>query len=190
MWPATFVINVSYAALIKHYSTAVVPARVRKPKDKPAAENGVLQAYRWLLAPLRHHQFFSLAELNEKLAKLVAELNDKPMAAPREGSRRSLFEAVERGALKLLPIEPYVVGHWAIGAIVNVDYHVPVDRNFYSVPYALVRKRVDVFVTRSAVQIFHRGERAASHVRHGGQNHWATLGEHMPRCATRRPRSA
>jgi len=118
--------------------------------------------------------------LNQAIALLLGELNDKPMAAPREGSRRSLFEAVERGALKLLPIEPYVIGHWAVGAIVNVDYHVPVDRNFYSVPYALVRKRVDVFVTRSAVQIFHRGERAASHVRHGGQNHWATVGEHMP----------
>ena len=94
----------------------------------------MLQACRWLLAPLRHRQFFSLAELNLAIALLLAELNDKPMAAPREGSRRSLFEAVERGALKLLPIEPYVVGHWAVGAIVNVDYHVPVDRNFYSVP--------------------------------------------------------
>jgi len=174
------VINASYAALIKHYGTAVVPARARKPRDKPGVENGVLQACRWLLAPLRHRQFFSLAELNQAIALLLAELNDKPMAPPREGSRRSLFEAVERGALKHLPMEPYVVGYWAIGAIVNVDYHVPVDRNFYSVPYALVRKRVDVFVTRGAVQIFHRGERAASHVRHLGQNHWATLGEHMP----------
>jgi hypothetical protein len=82
----------------------------------------VLQAYRWLLAPLRHHQFFSLAELNEKLAKLVAELNDKPMAAPRDGSRRSLFEAVERAALKALPSEPYVLGEWTIGSTVNVDY--------------------------------------------------------------------
>jgi transposase len=174
------VINVSYAALIKHYSTAVVPARVRKPKDKPAAENGVLQAYRWLLAPLRHHQFFSLAELNEKLAKLVAELNDKPMAAPRDGSRRSLFEAVERAALKALPSEPYVLGEWTIGCTVNVDYHIAFEWNFYSVPYRLVHKVVDAFVTPTSVQIFHRGERVASHVRATGRNCWITAAEHMP----------
>jgi hypothetical protein len=140
----------------------------------------VLQACRWLLAPLRHRQFFLLTELNQAIAPLLCELNDKPLTSPREGSRRSLFEAVERAALKPLPAEPYVVGHWTIGATVNVDYHVAVDLNFYSVPYALVRKRVDAFVTRTGVQIFHRGERAASHVRQTGQNHWATLSEHMP----------
>jgi transposase len=174
------VINASYAALIKHYGTAVVPARSRKPRDKSGVENGVLQACRWLLAPLRHRQFFSLGELNQAIAPLLAELNDKPMAPPREGSRRALFEAVERAALRHLPGEPYVIGQWAIGATVNVDYHVAVDLNFYSVPYALVRKRVDVFVTPTAVQIFHRGERAASHARAAGHNHWTTLGAHMP----------
>jgi len=174
------VINASYAALIKHYGTAVVPARSRKPRDKPGVENGVLQAYRWLLAPLRHRQFFSLAELNQAIALLLVELNDKPMAPPREDSRRTLFEAVERAALKSLPTEPYVVGCWAIGATVNIDYHVAVGPNFYSVPYALARKRVDVFVTRTGVQIFHRGERTASHVRRAGHNQWATLDEHMP----------
>jgi hypothetical protein len=148
--------------------------------SKPGVENAVLQACRWLLAPLRHRQFFSLAELKQAIALLLTELNDKPMAPPREGSRRALFEAVERAALKLLPVEPYVVGQWTIGATVNVDYHVAVGPNFYSVPYALVRKRVDVFVTPTAVQIFHRGERAASHVRLAGQNHWTTLGAHMP----------
>jgi transposase len=157
-----------------------VPAKVVPDNLKVGVTHGVLQACRWLLAPLRHRQFFSLPELNQAIALLLGELNDKPMAPPREGSRRSLFEAVECAALKPLPIEPYVVGHWAIGATVNVDYHVAVERNFYSVPYALVRKRVDVFVTRTGVQIFHRGERAASHVRVAGQNHWATLGEHMP----------
>jgi transposase len=174
------VINASYARLIKHYGAAVIPARSRKPRDKPGVENSVLQACRWLLAPLRHRQFFSLTELNQAIVPLLRELNDKPMTPPREGSRRALFEAVERVALKPLPIEPYVVGQWAIGATVNLDYHVAVERNFYSVPYALVRKRVDVFVTRGAVQIFHRGERAASHARQAGHNHWTTLGEHMP----------
>jgi len=178
------VINASYAALIKHYGTAVVPARVKRPRDKPAVENGVLQACRWLLAPLRHHQFFSLAELNEKLGKLVAELNDKPMAAPRDGSRRSLFEAVERTALKPLPPDPYLVGEWTIGCTVNVDYHIALERNFYSVPYRLVHKVVDVFVTPTGVQIFHRGERVASHVRATARNCWTTAAEHMPAAHT------
>jgi transposase len=174
------VINASYAGLIRHYGTAVVPARARKPRDKPGVENGVLQACRWLMAPLRHRQFFSLTELNQAIALLLGELNDKPMAPPREGSRRELFEAIERAALKPLPVEPYMIGHWAIGATVNVDYHVAIERNFYSAPHALARKRVDVFVTRGAVQIFHRGERVASHVRDLGHNQWITLGEHMP----------
>jgi hypothetical protein len=118
--------------------------------------------------------------LNQAIAPLLAELNDKPMAPPREGSRRDLFEAVERTALKPLPAEPYVLGQWSIAATVNVDYHVAVERNFYSVPHELVRKHVDVFVTRTVVQLFHRGERAASHIRLAGQNHWSTLPEHMP----------
>jgi transposase len=114
------VINPSYAALIKHYGTAVLPARVRKPKDKPSVEGAVLQVYRWLLAPLRNRQFFSLAELADALRGRLTELNDKPMAPPREGSRRSLFEAVERAKLKDLPSEPYVLGEMKINLGVNV----------------------------------------------------------------------
>jgi transposase len=174
------VINASYAALIKHYKTAVVPARVRRPKDKPSVENGVLQTYRWLLAPLRHHQFFSLAELNAKLTTLVTEFNDKPMAAPRAGSRRALFEAVERAALGPLPTEPYVVGEWKIACTVNIDYHIALEHNFYSAPYRLVHKVVDAFVTPTTVQIFYRSERVASHVRATGRNIWTTAAEHMP----------
>lgn len=174
------VINASYTALAKHYRTAVLPARVRKPRDKAAAESAVLQVERWVLAPLRHRQFFSLAELNAAIAALVTALNDKPMAPPRQDSRRSLFEAVERTALKPLPDEPYAVGQWKIACRVNVDYHIAVERNFYSVPHRLVRKPVDVFLTPTLVQVFHRGERVASHIRAKGHNHWSTSAEHMP----------
>ena len=117
--------------------------------------------------------------MNQAIALLLGDLNDKPMAPPREGSRRELFETVERAALKPLPVEPYVIGHWTIGATVNVDYHVAIERNFYSVPYALARKLVDAFATRSDVQFFHRGERVASHVRDLGHNQWITLDAHM-----------
>jgi len=172
------VINASYAALIKHYETAVLPARVRKPRDKPSAEGGVLQVYRWLLAPLRNRQFFSLAELNEALRQRLTELNDKPMAPPREGSRRALFEAVERAALNPLPAEPYVVGELKIDLRVNVDYHIAIERNFYSVPYTLIHQSVDAFLTQSSVQILHRGERIATHPRLTGQNRYSTLDPH------------
>jgi transposase len=173
------VINASYAALIKHYRTAVVPARVRKPRDKPSVEGSVLQAYRWLAAPLRHRQFFTLGELNAAIAEQLAVLNDKPMAPPREGSRRALFEAVERQALGPLPAEPYEVGQWKIACTVNVDYHVAIDRYCYSVPYQLVHKAVDAFITPTSVQIFHRGERVASHVRKTGPDRYITCKEHL-----------
>ena len=175
------VVNSSYAALIRHYGTAVVPARVRKPRDKPSVEGSVLQAYRWLLAPLRNRQFFSLPEFNEAIWEQLTVLNDKPMAPPRDGSRRSLFEAVERAALKPLPTEPYVVGEWQIDCKVNVDYHVVVDRRYlYSVPYALVHKSVDIFLTTTSVQILHLGERVASHARLTGDKRFSTVDEHMP----------
>ena len=175
------VINASYAALIKHYGTSVLPARVRKPRDKPSVESSVIQAYRRLMAPLRNQQFFSLAEFNKALWARLVELNDRPMAPPRDGSRRSLFEAVERAALKPLPTEPFVIGEWRIHCKVNVDYHIVIDRrHLYSVPYALVRKDVDVFLTSTSVQIFYRGERVASHPRLTGPKLFSTQDEHMP----------
>lgn len=175
------VINASYAALIRHYGTVVLPARKGKPKDKPSAESGVIQVYRWLLAPLRNQKFFSLPEFNKALQARVIELNDRPMAPPREGSRRTLFEAVERAALKPLPAEPYEVGEWRLRLRVNVDYHIILDRrHLYSVPYALVHKEVDAFLTPGLVQIYHRGERVASHPRLTGQKRESTLAEHMP----------
>src|SRR6476660_4341002 len=104
-------------------------------------------------------QFFSLAEANAALAEKIEEWNNRPFAPPREGSRRSLFEAIERDKLKPLPAAPFVVGQWLV-ARVNIDYHVAVDGHFYSVPYRLVHRRLDVFLTATAVAIFHQGERS------------------------------
>ena len=174
------VLNASYTALLKHYGAAGLPARARRPRDKAAGENAVLQACRWIMAPLRNRQFFSLTELNAAIAEQVQRLNDKALSSPREGSRRSLFEAVERSALRPLPAEPYVVGQWKIECTVNVDYHIAVDYSFYSVPYTLVHQSVDAFLTPTAVQIMHRGERVASHPRSHKRNHWETLPAHMP----------
>jgi transposase len=174
------VLNASYTALLRHYGAAGLPARARHPRDKGAGENAVLQACRWVMAPLRNRQFFSLTELNEAIVEQVTTLNDKALSSPQQGSRRSLFEAVERPALKPLPSEAYVVGQWKIKCTVDVHYHVALDYNFYSVPYTLARKSVDAFLTPTAVQIVHRGERVASHPRHHGTGHWETLAAHMP----------
>jgi transposase len=173
------VLNRSYHELARHYGLAIVPARVRKPRDKPTAENAVRLIERWVLAPLRHRQLFSLAEANAALAEKVEEFNNRPFASPREGSRRSLFEAIERSKLKALPAEPFVVGQW-LTARVNIDYHIAVDGHFYSVPYRLLQQRVDVFLTATAVTVFHRGERVASHPRSAAKAHHTTLSEHMP----------
>jgi transposase len=173
------VLNRSYHELARHYGVAIVPARVRKPRDKPTAENAVRLVERWVLAPLRHRQLFSLAEANAALAEKLEDFNNRPFAPPREGSRRSLFEAIERSKLKALPAEPFVVGQW-LTARVNIDYHIAVDGHFYSVPYRLVQQRVDVFLTATAVAVFHRGQRVASHRRSAAKGNHTTLAEHMP----------
>jgi transposase len=173
------VLNRSYHELARHYGVAIVPARVRRPRDKASAENAVRLVEMWVLAPLRHRQFFSLTEANAAIAEKVEDWNNRPFAPPREGSRRSLFEAIERAKLKPLPQTPFVIGRWLV-ARVNIDYHLAVDDHFYSVPHALVHRRLDVFLTASAVAVFHRGERVASHIRSAAKAHHTTVHEHMP----------
>ena len=173
------VLNRSYHELARHYGIAILPARVRRPRDKPSVESGVNQVERWVLAPLRNRRFFSLDEANHAIAEQLEFLNNRPFSPPRPGSRRSLFEEIERNALKPLPVEPFVIGHW-MTAKVNVDYHVAVHEHFYSVPYKLLHKRLDVFVTTTAVSIFADGERVASHVRSYIPARHTTLPEHMP----------
>jgi transposase len=173
------VLNRSYHALARHYEVAIVPARVRKPRDKATVENAVRLVEMWVLAPLRHRQLFSLGEANAALAERVEDFNNRPFAPPRRGSRRSLFEAIERSKLKPLPAEPFVVGQWRV-ARVNIDYHIAVDGHFYSVPYRLVQQKLDVFVTATTVAVFHRGERVASHRRSAATAQHTTLAEHMP----------
>lgn len=173
------VINRSYHELARHYGIAIVPARVRRPRDKASVEGAVNQVERWVLAPLRHRRFFSLDEANQAIAERLEFVNYRPFSPPREGSRRSLFEEVERKALKPLPAEPLAIGRW-LTAKVNIDYHIDVDRHFYSVPYRLVHKKLDVFVASTAVSVFADGQRVASHVRGFLAEKFSTLPEHMP----------
>lgn len=172
-------INRTYAELGRHYETAIVPARPRHPRDKAKVEVGVQVAQRWILARLRNETFFSLESLNARIAELLEDLNARPMKRMGGVSRRELFERYERSALRALPSEPHVISEWS-GAMVGHDYHVRVDDHFYSVPYVLCREEIEVRLTSSTVEVFHRSNRAASHARSYVAYGKTTLVEHMP----------
>lgn len=171
-------LNPTYADLASHYGVAVLPARVRKPRDKAKAEAGVLLIERWILAALRQRTFFSLAELNQAIAELLERLNTRPFKK-LPGSRRELFEQLDRPALRPLPAERYQFAEWK-KVRVNIDYHVEVDGHYYSVPHALVKKTLEARIGAHTVECFHRGERVASHSRSPLKGRHTTLAEHMP----------
>jgi transposase len=171
-------INPTYQDLATHYDVAVLPARARKPKDKAKVENGVLIVERWVLARLRHQRFFSLNELNRMLSTLLADLNQRPFKK-LPGSRASAFAEMDQPALRALPLKAYEYAEWKL-ARVGVDYHVEVDGHYYSVPCQHARQQVDVRLTAATVEVFHRGQRLASHARSAFKSRHTTIDAHMP----------
>lgn len=161
-----------------HYGVAVIPARRAKPRDKAKVKSGVLVVERWIIAALRKRKFFSLSEVNQAIAELLTGLNNRPFRKAT-GIRRSLFEALDKPALRVLPAKRYQCGDWAT-ARVNIDYHVVVESHFYSVPYRLVHEPVELRLSASTVEIFHKGMRVASHARSRAANKASTLDEHRP----------
>lgn len=156
-----------------------MPARPRKPKDKPKAEAGVLLTERWILAVLRKRRFFSIAEINQEIGVLLDRLNEKPFQK-LEGSRKSLFEHIDKPALRPLPASPYEFATWRI-AKANIDYHVEAGKAYYSVPYQLVSQKLDVRLTQNMVEIFHHGKRVASHRRAYSRGQYVTEHTHRPK---------
>ncbi len=172
-------LNRTYHELAMHYGVGVLPTRPYKPRDKAKVENGVLVVERWIVAALRHRKFFSLAELNKAIRELVDKLNQRPFRK-RPGCRASLFQELDRLALGPLPRERYEFHSWAT-ARVNIDYHVEFECHYYSVPYPLTGQVVEIRATLTTVEIFHRGERVASHLR-GRQPYQATtVPAHRPK---------
>jgi len=169
----------TYEEFAQHSGTVILPARPAKPRDKAKIEVAVQVVERWILARLRHEQFFSLGALNARIAELREELNDRPMRL-YQASRRELFERLDRPALRPLPAEPFVYAEWKT-ARVNIDYHVEIRRHYYSVPFPLVHEVVDVRVTATTVECFHTGQRVAAHVRDDTPGRHTTCPEHMPR---------
>jgi transposase len=171
-------LNPTYREFASHYSISVVPARVRKPRDKAKVENGVLQAERWILAPLRNRTFFELAELNSAIRERLIEINKRPFQK-LEGSRATAFEKMDRPALRPLPQSRYEYAEWK-RATLGPDYHVEVDGHYYSVPCRLIRKKVDLRITGKIIECFYNGVRVASHLRSRVAGDFTTVKEHMP----------
>jgi transposase len=171
-------VNRTYADMASHYGTVVIPARPYKPRDKAKVEVGVQVVQRWILARLRNRRFFSRAELNQAIRELVDQLNDRPMRGWGT-TRRALYEQLDRPALRALPPTPYEYATWK-RCRVNLDYHVEIDKHFYSVPFRLLREEVEARMTVKTVEIFHRGKLVATHLRSLRQYRPTTLTEHMP----------
>ena len=171
-------INPTYADFAQHYGMAVLPARPKHPRDKAKVETGVLIAKRWILAVLRHRTFTSLAELNAAIRELLPALNGRLLRKMKK-SRKELFETLDRPNAQALPERSYEYAEWK-KATVNIDYHIEIDRHYYSVPFQWIREKLDVRLTASIVEVFRKGERVAAHPRSHVPHKHTTLKEHMP----------
>lgn len=171
-------INLAYQELAEYYQFAVLPARVSRPKDKAAAENGVQNVERWVIAPLRNRKFFSLHEVNQAIKEQLDKLNNKVMKSVGR-SRRQEFEEIDLPNLRPLPERPYEYVERKI-ATVNIDYHVELDGHLYSVPFTLIHQKVDIHATEKMVEIFHKGKVISIHPRNFRRGRYSTLREHMP----------
>jgi transposase len=173
-------LNPTYQEMAEYYALAVIPARPNRPRDKAKVEVGVQVVERWILARLRNRTFFSLAELNRAILKLLEELNDRPMEH-LEKSRRTLFEELDQIALRPLPERPYEYATWK-NARVNIDYHVEFEKHFYSVPYRLIHEEVRIRASEHLLEIFHSSspQPVAIHSRSRIPGRYSTLSAHMP----------
>lgn len=172
-------INRSYTDMARHYGTAVLPARPRRPKDKAKVEACVRIVERWVLGRLRNRIFYSLAELNAAIAECLADLNERRVLRQFGRTRRQLFEEVDAPNLKPLPVEPWVHAQWK-RCRVGLDYHIALEQHHYSVPHRYARREVEVRYTARSVEIFLSGERIAVHMRGSGNGRHTTVPEHMP----------
>ena len=171
-------LNPTYRDLAEHYDTVILPTRVRKPRDKAKVEVAVLLVQRWILAALRRQTFVGLAPLNRAILELLERLNRRKFRK-LDASRAELFERLERSALKPLPAEPFIFSEWK-KARVNIDYHVEIERHYYSVPSELLHEPVEARIRPATVEIFHNHKRVAIHTRSSAVGGFSTVLEHRP----------
>jgi len=172
-------LNPTYNDMAVHYGTCVIPARVRAPRDKAKVEAGVQLVECWILARLRNRTFFSMEELNEVISDLLESLNTRKFKK-LDTTRRALFLSMEKPALKSLPRSRYEYAQWK-KARVNIDYHIEVEGHYYSVPYQLVHKAVEVRYTSTTLEVIYKGRRVATHRRSYRRGAFTSLNEHRPR---------
>lgn len=172
-------INRTYREMAEHYNTAIIPARVRKPKDKSSAEGTVGVVSTRIIAALRNRKFFSLEELNQAVRAKLAEHNTAPFTK-REGSRYSVFQSQEKALLHKLPTAQFELAQWK-AATVQYNYHISVEKMQYSVPYEYIKQKVDVRLTKNMVEVFFNQNRIAPHRRlYGRPGQYSTVEAHMP----------
>jgi transposase len=170
-------INPTYQEMASHYRCVVIPARVKKPKDKSKVETGVKTVEQWILARLRNLKFFNLYDLNLTIKNLLKDLNTRPFQK-LPGTRGSTFEELDKPALKPLPALPYTYAEWKT-VRPGSDYHIEVNRYYFSVPYQLVGRKMDARITQNTIEVFYKGKRVASHM-YNPALRFTTLPEHMP----------
>lgn len=171
-------LNQAYAEFAEYYNVAILPARIKKPRDKAKVEAGVGLVETFILARLRNHQFFSLGDLNTAIRELLVELNNRPFQK-LDGSRRSRFLDLDQPALRPLPPRAYEYAQWKL-AKVHPDYHVEIAHAYYSVHYKYIGERVEVRVTARMIEIFFKRQLVASHVRLFKRGARSTLDAHRP----------
>ena len=169
----------TYQEMAEHYGTVIVPARPARPRGKAKVETGVQIAQRQILAPLRDQRFFHLSALNEAIKPLLARINEQPFQK-LPGSRQSWFQAHEQSQLLPLPASAFELAIWS-KATANIDYHVVVDKHYYSVPHPLIHQVLEVRLTAQTVELFHEGKRVAAHQRSQQAGRFTTLEEHRPK---------
>lgn len=170
-------INASYQDMANHYGTVIIPARPYKPKDKAKVELSVKLVQRWILAKLRNRQFFSVAELNQAIRSLLDELNDRKIKHLGK-SRRQLYDALDKPALQTLPSQSYTYREFKL-CRVNIDYHIQLEKCFYSVPYQLAGKEVEARYSDYTVEVFYQNKRVAVHNRSYRPGAYSTKEDHM-----------
>lgn len=172
-------IHRSYQEMAEHYGTVIIPARPVKPRDKAKVETGVQIIERQILAVLRDRKFFSVAELNQAMRLLLDPLNCQPFQK-LEGSREQWFQEQEKERLLPLPLTEFELACWS-QAKANIDYHVVVEKHYYSLPHQLIHEQIDVRLTQTTVELFHQNKRVAAHVRSHQPGLFTTVEEHRPK---------